>query len=382
MKTAIPTRSRRNLLLFCLLLGAINLFAQDPNFQVYLAFGQSNMEGHTKFEPQDTLVSERFQVLQAVDCPDSNHTQGEWRTAKPPLCRCNTGLTPTDYFGRTLIENLADSIQVGVINVAVGGCKIELFDKENYPEYIETAPSWMKGMIAEYNGNPYKYLVDLARKAQQRGVIKGILLHQGESNTGDTTWPKKVKQVYENLLSDLNLDSRQVPLLAGEVVGADQDGKCASMNAIINTLPEVIPNAHVISSENCPAIEDHLHFSAEGYRMLGRRYGKKMLSILNGDNSTESKSNEGWLGSWGTAPQLVEPRNMPPEPGLENNTLRQVFKVSTGGDTLRMKFSNRFSNNKLTLRSVSLAVSSGAGKIVPETSKNLLFEAKDSVTIP
>ena len=158
--------------------------AQDPNFHVYLAFGQSNMEGHARIQPQDTInLNDRFKVLQGVDCPSLNREQGVWYTAKPPLVRCNTGLTPTDYFGREMIKNLPDSIQVGIINVAVGGCKIELFDKENYKSYVESSPDWLKNMVKEYAGNPYSRLVELAKIAQKDGVIKGILLHKGESNT-------------------------------------------------------------------------------------------------------------------------------------------------------------------------------------------------------
>ncbi|WP_431209927.1 sialate O-acetylesterase [Puia sp. P3] len=111
-------------------------------------------------------------------------------------------------------------------------------------------------------------------------MIKGILLHQGESNTGDSLWPAKVKVVYDRLLADLHLNAASVPLLAGEVVGADQQGKCASMNRIIATLPQTIPTAHVISSEGCSAGPDHLHFDAAGYRELGTRYGKEMLSLM------------------------------------------------------------------------------------------------------
>jgi len=120
----------------------------------------------------------------------------------------------------------------------------------------------------------------MAKIAQKDGVIKGILLHQGESNTGDMEWPRKVNDVYTNLLNDLGLDQNPGPLLAGELIGGDQGGKCASMNAIINKLPETIPNVHVISSEDCRAVSDGLHFSAEGYRNLGTRYGEKMLALL------------------------------------------------------------------------------------------------------
>ena len=258
----------------------LNSFAQNKKFYVYLCIGQSNMEGHAKFEPQDTIVNKRFQVLEAVDCDNLNRKKGQWYTAVPPLSRCTTGLTPADYFGREMIANLPEDVKVGVINVAVGGCKIELFDKDNYESYVSTSPQWLKSMVAQYDGNPYARLVEMAKIAQETGVIKGILLHQGESNTNDTLWTKKVKVVYDNLLKDLNLKAESTPLLAGEVVHADQGGICASMNKIIATLPETIPNSHVISSSGCPDVADNLHFSAEGYRMLGKRYAAKMLEIM------------------------------------------------------------------------------------------------------
>lgn len=266
--------------LFACLLIANKSFSQNPKFHIYLCFGQSNMEGNAKFEPQDTTVNSRFQVLEAIDCDNLKRKKGQWYTAVPPLSRCKTGLTPADYFGREIVNNLPEDVTIGVINVAIGGCKIELFDKNIFENYKTTAPSWMKGMIDQYDGNPYGRLVELAKIAQKDGVIKGILLHQGESNTGDTLWTKKVKIVYENLLSDLNLKAESTPLLAGEVVNADQGGICASMNKIIATLPQTVPNAHIISSAGCPDVADNLHFSAEGYRILGRRYATKMLELL------------------------------------------------------------------------------------------------------
>lgn len=268
------------LLIIAMFLMNINTFAQDPNFYIFLCFGQSNMEGNARIEPQDTTVDSRFQVLSALDCKDRGRVKGQWYPAIPPLCRCNTGLTPADYFGRTLVANTPKKIKIGVINISVGGCKIELFDKDNYQNYITTAPGWMKGMISQYDGNPYGKLVEMAKIAQQSGVIKGILLHQGESNTNDSIWAAKVKLVYENLLKDLALDAKKVPLLAGEVVNADQGGVCASMNKIIAKLPETIPTAHVVSSAGCTDGPDNLHFNAEGYRELGRRYAATMLPLL------------------------------------------------------------------------------------------------------
>ena len=269
------------LALIALLLFHVNAFSQDTNFFVFLCFGQSNMEGFPGIEEQDKgPVDERFRMLATVDFPKQDRTKGNWYSAVPPLSRPYAGLGPADYFGRTMVSNLPPNIKVGVVNVSIGGCKIELFEKDTFQSYVATAPNWMTNTIATYSGNPYQHLVEMAKLAQKEGVIKGILLHQGESNTNDKEWPNKVKGVYENLIKDLNLRTNEVPLLAGEVVNADQKGVCASMNKIIDELPKTIPTAHVISSEGCLSRSDHLHFSAAGYREFGRRYAQTMLSLL------------------------------------------------------------------------------------------------------
>jgi alpha-L-fucosidase 2 len=260
---------------------AMNAFSQDTNLWIFVCFGQSNMEGFPGIQEQDkTNLDNRFRVLAAVDFPKLDRKKGNWYPAVPPLCRPSTGLCPADYFGRTMVSNLPPNIKIGVVHVAVAGCKIELFQKDNYQTYAATAPSWMSNIIKGYDGNPYQYLVETAKLAQKDGVIKGILLHQGESNTNDKEWPNKVKGIYANLISDLNLRAEEVPLLTGEVVNADQQGACASMNKIIDDLPKTISTAHVISSAGCTCRPDHLHFTPAGYRELGTRYAQTILPLL------------------------------------------------------------------------------------------------------
>jgi len=279
---------RALLVLAGLLFLNVTAFSQNTNFWIFLCFGQSNMEGFPGVQDEDKgPVDERFQMLAAVDFPKQDRKAGQWYPAVPPLCRPNTGLCPVDFFGRTLVSNLPPNIKVGVVNVAVAGCKIELFQKTNFQEYASTVAPWMKNIIKAYDGDPYQHLVDMAKLAQKDGVIKGILLHQGESNTNDKEWPEKVKRIYENLLTDLNLKAEDVPLVAGELVPADQHGACASMNKIIDDLPKTIPTAHVVSSTNCVARPDHLHFTPAGYRELGRRYAEVTLPLLGVKTSLE-----------------------------------------------------------------------------------------------
>ena len=254
--------------------------AQDKNFHIFLCFGQSNMEGNAHIEPQDSVgVSDNFLNLSAVNFSDKSRKMGMWYKALPPLCRENTGLTPVDYFGRTLLENLPEGHKVGIVHVAIGGISIDGFLPDRIDEYAKTAPEWMKPMLAAYDGHPYDRLVKMAKIAQKKGVISGILMHQGETNTGDPKWPNDVKTVYENLLRDLKLNAEDVPLLVGEVVAEDRGGTCAAHNAVIDTIDRVIPTAHVIPADGCPQNFDFLHFTAAGYRELGRRYAAEMLKI-------------------------------------------------------------------------------------------------------
>lgn len=258
-------------------------YAQDPNFHIYLCFGQSNMEGNATPEAQDKKSpGKRFQMLSCVDMPSHNRKMGKWYSATPPLCRDWTGLTPADYFGRTLIEKLPDSISVGVVHVAVGGAPIELFDEDvsQAPDYFKGQADWYINYCKEYDMNPYRRLIDMAKIAQQKGVIKGILFHQGCSNNTQVEWLMKVKKIYTSICDELGLDPQETPFLAGELVQQDQGGACWGHNAIIAQLPNTIPNAHVISSAGCPQKGDGLHFTAEGYRMIGKRYAEKMYELL------------------------------------------------------------------------------------------------------
>ena len=194
-----------------------------------------------------------------------------------PLVRQNTGLTPMDYFGRTMVDNLPEEVRVGVVCVAIGGCKIEHLDKDFDASTLANEADWFKSFMLNYDNAPYQRLLQCARKAQEAGVIKGVLLHQGESNTGDQQWCVKVKKIYDDLLSDLGMELGSVPLLAGEVVTTEQGGVCGGMNAIINRLPKTLPTAHVVSAGNLPQKGDGLHFTAHGYRVLGCRYAVEML---------------------------------------------------------------------------------------------------------
>ena len=268
---------------FAMALSQVNA-APDPNFHIYLAFGQSNMEGQGDIGDQDRSVDERFQLLWSADGGSCNQgaSKGKWIKATPPLAHCQGAkLGPADYFGRTMVEKADSQIKVGIISVAVAGCSIKLFDKDNYKSYVSSqqGQSWMIQRINAYGGNPYGRLIEMAKKAQEDGVIKGIIFHQGETDAGDGNWPSAVKKVYDNIIKDLGLEN-DIPFLAGEVL---RTGVSKGANNNIAKLPQQSKNFYVVSSEGFnQALGDgqNVHFTSQEYRDFGKRYAEKMIEVL------------------------------------------------------------------------------------------------------
>ena len=256
----------------------------DPNFYIYICFGQSNMEGNAQPESIDkTGIDARFQLLATCNFTNPSRTKGKWYTATPPLVSPNGGLGPSDYFGRTMVECLPENVRVGVIPVAMGGSPIEMFDKDKYQQKMKDNPSewWVTLAKNHYGGNPYGRIIEMAKEAQKVGVIKGILLHQGCSNNGDSNWPNMVKKIYNDMLSDLGLGTDSVPLFVGETLYQNQGGSCYAHNTQVARMPSVIPNSYVVSSDGCPGNgNDPWHFNAWGYRILGSRYADEALYAL------------------------------------------------------------------------------------------------------
>jgi hypothetical protein len=279
MKSLICTAT---LIIVFLIIHTASLMAQDPNLHIYLCFGQSNMDGTGAIEAQDRITNDRVKMLQDQSCSNLGRTYGTWYTAAPPLSRCWNGLGPSDYFGKEMASNTPSNVTIGLVVTGYGGCDIAFFQKG--------APLGK----ASYNGGPpadipsqftggYAWMLDLARKAQTVGVIKGIIFHQGETNTGDPSWKYKVQEIVNDLRTDLGIGN--VPFLAGELLYTDKGGCCGHHNPEINKLPEVIPNCEVVSASGL-AGKDNAHFNSASYRELGIRYAKKMLPLVNTNNTS------------------------------------------------------------------------------------------------
>jgi hypothetical protein len=285
---------------FSVLLGACIVSLQftlaeaqvDPNFHLYLLFGQSNMAGGCKVGVNATdcdtssAGAQRVKVLAWGDCNTMStactsyklvRTYDKWYTAFPPYHNCSEAIGPADYFGKTLIDSIQEIIKIGFIPCALSGQAIAVFEKgsnaaiSDYTQPVNGA--------TKITTDGYGWMVRRCKIAQQTGVIKGILFHQGESNSGEgDAWVTKVVTIIKNLKTELGL-SDSIPFIAGEM---RYDGCCAGLNPYVNKLPTKITNCKVASASGLQKREtegDNYHFSTPSMREFGVRYAKAFLSV-------------------------------------------------------------------------------------------------------
>ncbi len=230
-------------------------------FHCYLLLGQSNMAGYANAQASDKVEDPRVLVLGYDNNSALGRVTDQWDVACPPLHPAwLDAVGPGDWFGKSMIQKVPAGDTIGLIPCAISGEKIETFMKNG--------------------GTKYSWIINRAKLAQQKGgVIEGIIFHQGESNSGDTSWPGKVKTLVEDLRKDLNLGN--VPFLAGELL---YSGPCAGHNTLVNQLPSLITNCHVVSAQGL--VQDpsdttyRLHFSHDSTVELGKRYAEKMIEVL------------------------------------------------------------------------------------------------------
>lgn len=265
----------------------------DPNFHIYLLFGQSNMAGggaSTDIIAEDCDTSPRVKVLAFCDCPTSGsgtwtssvcdgskpkRIHDQWYTAYPPLHICTEGVSPGDWFAKTMLDSVRSDIKIGLIPCALSGQALLVFTKGGSNFNI---PTWAHPTIG--NSSPYNWMLQRCKLAQQTGVIKGILLHQGESGAGSTSisWVELAKGIFDNLKKDLGLDS-DIPVIVGEL-RQSSGSCCASFNKNIETLSKTYPNCGLASSAGLPSNGiDPYHFNSLGMREMGKRYAKALLLL-------------------------------------------------------------------------------------------------------
>jgi hypothetical protein len=276
------------------------VFAEpDPNFHIYLLFGQSNMAGACNgwtataealdYKASDCDTTSRIKLMAFTNCSSVksnpcgsftlNRKHNQWYTAVPPYHNCNEGVGPGDYFGKTLLDSIRDDIRIGFIPCALSGQSITMFKKGQ----MSQVPDWCNEYLSQQGTvSVYNWMKEKCQIAQQSGVIKGILFHQGESDASNpNNWIMDVKSVFDNLKKDLSLND-SIPIIVGELLYAAAGGTCASMNPKVNQLASEYPRCKVASAEGLAMLQGDsykVHFGCKALREFGFRYAKAYLSL-------------------------------------------------------------------------------------------------------
>jgi hypothetical protein len=244
--------------------------SDGAGLMIFLLIGQSNMVGSPKAEAEDQAEIPRVQVLAYDNCPNLGRSYNEWYPAKAPLHGCHDGVGPGQQFARA-ISAAYPQARIGLVPLAINGVDIDFFMKG----VVSTRRREFRIPPDNERAGAYEWVLERARLAQRAGTIRGILFHQGESDTGNAPWVGKVKKMVADLRSDLALG--EVPFVAGELLHSGCCGKWH--NRLIAELPGEITNSRVVSAEGLGG-HDSAHFDLAGQRELGARYGAAMLELL------------------------------------------------------------------------------------------------------
>ncbi len=230
-------------------------------FHLFLLVGQSNMAGRGVVTPADRVPSPHVLMLNKA---------GEWVPAVDPLhfdkSAAGVGL------GRTFAEAVAAAtpgVTIGLIPCAVGGSPIE---------------AWQPGAWYEpTKSHPWDDAMSRAQLALRAGTLKGILWHQGESDSKRDLAPTYAAKLHD-LIARLRatLHAPEVPFVAGQMgkfAGAPWDEFKTQVNRAHQELPAKVTETAFVSSEGLNHKGDKVHFDAESYHEFGRRYAAAYLRL-------------------------------------------------------------------------------------------------------
>lgn len=230
----------------------------DPNFHLYLLAGQSNMAGRGE-------ITGKYKNEGNANVYVLNKSN-EWVLAKHPLHFDKpqiAGVGPGLAFALKMAA-ANKKIKIGLVPCAVGGSSIDVWKASAYDSATKT--------------HPYDNAMKRVAVAMQQGVFKGILWHQGESNStqegADIYLPKLVTLIEQ--FRDI-IGNKQLPFVAGEL-GRYKE-QYDHINKVIAQLPEKVPFTAIASSKGLQHKGDMTHFDSPSAEKLGKRFAKEMKRL-------------------------------------------------------------------------------------------------------
>jgi len=239
--------------------GASVQFPVREKFHLYLLMGQSNMAGRGKLGAEDKTPHPRVLVFTL---------ENQWEPAVEPITRDKPGMLgvgPGLAFGKAMAKKRRGAT-IGLVPCAFGGTPLK---------------RWQRG------GDLYSNAVHRAQLAMRDGTLRGILWHQGESDSGTATnansYGDRLGQMIQDIRADLACPD--LPFVVGQIGkflydrGPDHSPYARVVNAALAALPHKVPATACAPSKGLKHKGDQLHFDAASQRELGRRYSVEMLRL-------------------------------------------------------------------------------------------------------
>ena len=229
---------------------------RDPTkFHLFLLAGQSNMAGRGKVTESDRKADPHVLTL---------NKNNRWVAAVDPIHFDKPGIAGVGL-GKTFAKTYAAShpgITVGLIPCAVGGSPISSWEPDGYHPSTKT--------------HPYDSAVSRTQFAMQKGTLKGVLWHQGESDCKaelSVVYKEKLHRLIERFRTNFNDD--KLPFIAGQMGQFKERPWNADKKRVASvheTLPSQVSLTGFVKSNGLTHKGDKIHFDSESYRELGRRY--------------------------------------------------------------------------------------------------------------
>ncbi len=224
---------------------------------IYLLMGQSNMAGRDRSKLADQVDNPRVLAFSQ---------DGKWMIARDPIHPKERHIEPGAGPGIPFANEMATAdtgVTIGLVPCAVGGTPLK---------------RWVKG------GDLYARAIERAKAAAKDGVIKGVLWHQGEADSGKQETADSYGKRLGGMIQDLRKDLGEpdLPVVVGEIGGfldKRRNPHADTVRAEIKRIPSRVPHTGFAGSEGLGHKGDKLHFSADAAKSLGERYAKAMLEL-------------------------------------------------------------------------------------------------------
>ncbi|MCM5663897.1 sialate O-acetylesterase [Galbibacter mesophilus] len=238
--------------------------SEKENFWVFVMAGQSNMAGRGEIEALDTIINSNIWVL---------NDKNSWEKAKEPLHYYEPkkkGLDIGISFANKLQKLVGDSISIGLVPCAVGGSSVEQWVGDSIHKQVKLFSN-------------YKSKVKIA---QQKGTLKAILWHQGESNANEEG-VKDYKENVQKLFSKMRNvgENDTLPIIMGEIGSFLSEKRFQkypdSINHLLAEINRQDENTELVETNELPHKGDSLHFNSEALRILGKKYANAYVKLIN-----------------------------------------------------------------------------------------------------